>query len=111
MGETSRGDASSVEDVLPSWSGGLILVEPYLEETPFEELCDDSLVVGTAPGIDRIGPICTEPLDLTPISSPLLSNTPSQLHPFHESLGDIQGYNPSLDPYCAYLEDMPRKNE
>jgi len=31
------------------------------------------------------------------------------LHAFHESLGDIRGYNPSFDPYCAYLEDMPRK--
>ena len=59
MGETSRGDASSVEDDLPSWSGGLILVEPYLEEAPFEELCDDSLVVGVAPSIDHIDPICT----------------------------------------------------
>jgi len=31
------------------------------------------------------------------------------LHAFYESLGDIRGYNPSLDPYYAYLEDMPRK--
>jgi len=85
------------------------LVEPYLEEASFEELCDDSLVVGAAPSIDHINPICSEPLDLTPISSPLLSTTPSHLHAFHESLGDIRGYNPSLDPYCTYLEDVPRK--
>ena len=80
-GEISRGDASSVEDVLLSWSGGLTLVEPYLDEAPFEELCDDSLVVGVAPRIDLIDPICTELLDLTPISSPLLSTTPSHLSP------------------------------
>jgi len=66
MGETSLGDASSVEDGLPSWSRELALVEPYLEEAPFEELCDDSLVVGAAPSIDHIDPICTEPLDLNP---------------------------------------------
>jgi len=28
---------------------------------------------------------------------------------FHESLSDVRGYNPSFDPYCAYLEDVPRK--
>ena len=31
------------------------------------------------------------------------------MYAYHESLGDIRGYNPSFDPYCAYLEDMPRK--
>ena len=85
------------------------MVEPYLKEAPFEELCDDSLVIGAAPSIDHISPICTDPLELTPISSPLLSTTPSHLHAFYEFLGDIRGYNPSLDPYCAYLEDVPRK--
>ena len=87
------------------------MVESYLKEAPFEELCDDSLVVGAAPSINHIDLICTEPLDLTLISSPLLPTRPPYLHAFHESLGDIQGYNPSLDPYCAYLEDMPRKIE
>jgi len=87
------------------------LVGPYLEEAPFEELCDDSLVVSAAPTIEHIDPIYTEPLDLSPISSPLLPTTCSHLHAFHESLGDIRGYNPSLDPYCAYLEDMPTKIE
>ena len=89
MGETSQGDASSVEDVSLSWLGGLTLVEPYLEEAPFEGLCDDSLVVGAAPSIEHIDPICTEPLDLTPISFPLLPPVPSHLYAFHESLGDI----------------------
>jgi len=111
MGETSRGDASLVEDVLLSWSGGLTLVEPYLEEALFEELCDDSLVVGAAPRIEHIDPIWTEPLDLTPILSPSLPTTPTHLHAVHESLGDIREYNPFLDPYCAHLEDMPRKIE
>ena len=31
------------------------------------------------------------------------------MHTFHESLGDIRGYSPSIDPYCAYLEDVPAK--
>jgi len=87
------------------------LVGPYLEEAPFEELCDDSLVVGAAPSIEHIDPICAAPLDLTPISSPILPTMPSHLRAFHESLSDIRGYNPSLDPYYAYLEDMPRKIE
>ena len=85
------------------------MVEPYLEEASFEELCDDSLVVGAAPSIDHINPICSEPLDLTPISSPLLPTTSSHLHAFHESLRDTRGCNPSLDPCRAYPEDVPRK--
>jgi len=66
-------------------------------------LCDDSLVVGDAPNIEYIDPICIEPLDLILISSPLFPTSPSHLHAFHESLGDISGYNPSFDPYCAYV--------
>ena len=31
------------------------------------------------------------------------------MHAFHESLSAIRGYNPSFDPLCAYLEDVPRK--
>jgi len=31
------------------------------------------------------------------------------VHAFHESLGDIRGYNPFFDPYCAYLEAVLRK--
>jgi len=61
------------------------------------------------PSIEHIDPICHEPLDLTPTSSPLPRTTPFPTHAFYESLGDIRGYNSSLDPYCAYLEDAPRK--
>ena len=46
---------------------------------------------------------------MTPTSSLLLVTTPSHLHAYPESLGDIRGYNPSFDPYCAYLEDLLRK--
>ena len=101
MGETSRGDANSVEDVLLFWSEGLALVEPYLEETPFEELCDDNLVVGAAFSIDHISPICTEPLDSTPISPPYLPPRPTicMHNAFYKSLGDILGYSPSSNPY------------
>ena len=74
--ETSRGDPSSVEDLLLSWLGGLTLVEPYLEEAPFEELCDDSLVVGATPSIEHVDLICTEPLDLTPIFPPFFPPCP-----------------------------------
>jgi len=106
MGEICRGDVSVLEDDSLSWSKELILVEPHLQEAPFAEFCGD--VMGTdTPSIEHTNPICNEPLDLTPTSSPLLPTTPSHLHAFHESLGDIRGYNPSFDPYCAYLEDVP----
>ena len=106
MGESPRGGASFVEDDLLDWLGDIALLEPS-----YQDLYSDDVRVSAAPSIEHIDPICTKPLDLTPISSPFLSTTPSPLHAFHESLGDIRGYNPSLDPYCAYLEDMPRKIE
>jgi len=31
------------------------------------------------------------------------------LHAFPKSLGDTRGYTPFFDPYCAYLEEVPRK--
>ena len=31
------------------------------------------------------------------------------MHAFHESLGHIRDYHLFCDPYCAYLEDVPRK--
>ena len=64
----------------------------------------------TTPSIRLIDSICNEPLDLTPISSPLLPATPSHLHDYHESVVNIRGYNPSFDPYCAYLEDELTKS-
>ena len=106
MGESPRGGASFVEDDLLDWLGDIALLEPS-----YQDLYSDDVRVSAAPSIEHIDPICTKPLDLTPISSPFLSTTPSPLHAFHESLGDIRGYNPSLDPYCAYLDDMPRKIE
>ena len=62
-----------------------------------------------APNIARNDSICTKPLDSTLISSPLLPFTLSYLHAFYEPLGAIRGSHPSSDPYCAYLEDVPRK--
>ena len=62
------------------------MVEPHLEE-----LYGD-LVMGTdTPGIGPTDPICSEPVNMTPVSSPLLRTTPSHLHAYHESLGDIRG--------------------
>ena len=107
MGELYRGDV--LDDDFPTWSKERILVESHLEEAPFEELCDDSLVVGAVPNIDHIDPICTKPLDSTPTSSPLLPANPSPCHAFHESLGNISGFHSSVDAYCTYLEDVPRK--
>ena len=31
------------------------------------------------------------------------------MHANHESLGDIRGYSPSFDSYCASIKDVPRK--
>jgi len=85
------------------------LVEPHLEEAPLKELCGD-LVMGTdTPSIGPTDPIGNEPIDLIPPSSPLPPTIPSHLHALHESLCDIKGYNRSLGPYCAYLEDVLRK--
>jgi len=63
----------------------------------------------TTPSVGLIDPICNEPLDLTPISSPLPPTTPSHVHAFHESLGDLRGCYPSFNPYYANREDVPRK--
>jgi len=87
----------------------LTLVVPYLEEAPFVEFDGNLVLNSDTPSIEHIDPICHKQLDLTPTSSPLISTTPSHLHAFHESLGNNRGYNPSVDPYCAYLKDVPSK--
>jgi len=73
------------------------------------ELCDDIVVGSDTPSIEHIDPICSKPFHSTPIPSPLPLTTPFYMHAFHESLGDPRVYNPSFDPYCANLEDVPRK--
>ena len=109
MGEISSGDLSVLEDDSLSWSKELTLVEAHFKEAPFAEFCGDVLMGTDTPSIERTDPVCNEPLNLTHISSPLLPTAPSHLHAYHESLGDIRGYNPSFDPCCTYLEDVPRK--
>jgi len=104
----SRGDASVLEDALLLRAKELTLIEPDLDEAPFEEFCGDVMIGNVAPSIGQTDSICFELLDPTPISFPLLPTTPSHLHPFHESLGDIRGYYLCFDPYYTYLEDMPR---
>jgi len=94
---------------LLTWSKQLALLESHLEEAPFEEYSSDAVRVGAAPGIEHIDPICTKSLDLVPISSPFVLTTPSHLHAFYKSLRDISESQPSFDPLCAYLEDLPRK--
>jgi len=68
-------------------------------------------VIDAAPSFGHIGLTFVQSLDLTLILSPLLPTTPSHLHAFYKFLCDIRGYNPSFDPYYAYLEDMPGKIE
>ena len=53
------------------------MVEPYLEEAPFEEPCSDIVMGSVAPSIGLIDPFRIEPLDSTPISSLLLLTTTS----------------------------------
>jgi len=109
MGESSNSDASFIKGSLLDWSNGPILMQLFLEKALFEELYGDGMVVSSTPSIKHIHPICTEPLALAPISSPLLSTTASHLHAFYRSLSDIKGYNFSFKPCCAHLEDMPKK--
>jgi len=69
----------------------LALIESYLEEAPFEELSSDDVMVNDTPSSKHIHLACTESLNVTPISFPSLSTTPSHFHIFNESLGDIRG--------------------
>ena len=65
------------------------------------------IVMGSdTPSIEHIDPICSKLFDSASTSSPLLPTTPSYLLAFHESVGDLRGYNPSFDPYFVYLEDV-----
>ena len=86
-----------VENDLLASSKELTLIDLNLEDALFEELYGDSVMVGVALNFERIDLTCIKPLDLTPMSSPLLATTPSHLHTFYESLGDIRGYNCSSD--------------
>jgi len=109
MGETSRGDSNVIEDVSLLRSREVTLVVPHLKEAPFVDFDGDLVLNSDTPSIVHNDPICSELFDSEPIPSPLPPTTPSYMHTFHESLGDIRGYSPSIDPYCAYLEDVPRK--
>ena len=98
MGEISRGDVSVLEDDSLSWSKELTLVEPHLEEASFAKFCGEVVMDTDTPSIEHADPICNEPLHLIPVSSLLLPpTTSSHLHAYHESLGNIRGYNPSFD--------------
>ena len=107
MGQTSRGDVSVLEDTSLLRLKELTLVAPHLEEALFVEFCGDLVMGRDAPSIEHADPSCSELFNSTSTSSLLLPTTPSHLHAYHESLGDIRGYSPSFDPYCAYLENVP----
>jgi len=51
MGENSRGDVSVLEDASLVLSKVSVLVEPCLEEAPFQELCGDIMMDSTTPSI------------------------------------------------------------
>jgi len=89
MGEILRGDVSVLEDPSLLRPKELTLVEPYLEEAPLEELCDDLMMGTNTPSIGPTDPIGYEPLDLTLISSSLHTTVSSYFHVFHMSLGEI----------------------
>ena len=76
MGEISRGDVSFLEDDSLIWSKELTLVAPHLEEVRFAEFCGDIVMASTTSSIRLIDPICNEPLDLTPTSSPYFPPPP-----------------------------------
>jgi len=80
MGEPSKGDTSVIEDDSLVWSKEHSFVEPYPEETTFEELCNEDVMSSVAPNIGLINSICIEPLDLIPISSPVLPSRPLCIH-------------------------------
>jgi len=101
MDETSCGDVDVLEDASLVRLKEHELVEPCLKEPPFEELCSDVVMGSDTPSIKHTDPIFSELVNLTLTSSPLLPTTPSHLHDYHESLGDIRGYYPNLDPYCV----------
>ena len=102
MGEMFKGAICVLKDDSHSWSKELTLFGPHLEEAPFVEFCGDIVMGSDTHSIAHIEPICSELFNSTPVSSPLLPTTPSDLHAYHESVGDITGCNPSFDPYCAY---------
>jgi len=87
MGETSRGDVSVLEDASILRSKALTLIEPHLEEAPFVEFCGDVVMDTNTLSIEHTDHICK----VTPVSSPLLLTSPSHLHDYHESLGDLRG--------------------
>ena len=80
--ELLRDDANVLEDASLLRSQELTLVEPLLQEAPFEEFCGDIMMDSAAPNVRLINSIYTESLDLTPTSSPLLLTTRSHLHVF-----------------------------
>ena len=109
VGETSGGDVRTLEDDSLSWSEEPILGVPHLEEAPVVECVGEDVWDNDTHSIAHIDPICSELFDSNPILSSVLPPTPPQLHIHNEPLGDIRGYNPSFDSYCAYLEGVPRK--
>ena len=85
------GDASYVKDDSLDWLDDIALLEPSSKE-----YYSHDVRASASPSIKHTNQIHTELLDLVPISSPFLPTTPSRLHAFHESLGDISGSHPYL---------------
>jgi len=54
MGELCRGDISVIKNESLVRLKGMTLVEPFLKEAPFKELCGDVVLGSAAPHIGRI---------------------------------------------------------
>jgi len=67
------------------------------------------VVVGAPSSLESMNLILVEALDLVPTSSPLLCPIPSYVHVLDVSLGDIRGYDLSINLHRTYLEGMPMK--
>jgi len=57
VGEISTSDASTIDDASLGWSNEFTLVEPCLDEAPFEELCGDDIMVRDTPSIGHTNTI------------------------------------------------------
>jgi len=76
MGQPSKDDVSVIEDDSLDWSKELALVEPYLQQAPFEELCGDDVMVSASPSVRHIDFIFIEQPDLTLFHPPSFPSLP-----------------------------------
>ena len=69
-------DASIVKDDLLDLSKEHTLVEPFLEEAPYEESCGGGVMTGVTPSIEQIDRICTKSFVYSPFNPPCFPPSP-----------------------------------